>query len=58
MNKSEQLEFQFQSDLFEEICKLETLREAFKTVKRNKGAPGIDGITIDWFGIEKWVKLT
>jgi RNA-directed DNA polymerase len=47
MNMSEQLEFQFQSDLFEEICKLGTLREAFKTVKRNKGAPGIDGITIE-----------
>jgi RNA-directed DNA polymerase len=47
MNKSKQLEFQFQSDLFEEICKLGTLREAFKAVKRNKGAPGIDGVTIE-----------
>jgi RNA-directed DNA polymerase len=47
MNKSEQLEFQFQTDLFEKICELETLREAFKSVKRNKGAPGIDGITIE-----------
>lgn len=47
MNKSEQLEFQFQLDLFEEICKFGTLREAFKAVKRNKGAPGIDGITIE-----------
>lgn len=46
MNKSEQLEFQFQIDLFEKICSLDTLREAFKAVKRNKGAPGIDGITI------------
>lgn len=47
MNKSEQLEFQFNSDFFEEICKLGTLKEAFKSVKRNKGAPGIDGITIE-----------
>lgn len=47
MNKSEQLKFQFQTDLFEKICGLETLREAFKAVKRNKGAPGIDGITIE-----------
>jgi RNA-directed DNA polymerase len=47
MNKSEQLKFQFHSDLFEEICKLETLKEAFKAVKRNKGSPGIDGITIE-----------
>ncbi len=44
---SEQLEFQFQTDLFKKICALETLREAFKSVKRNKGAPGIDGITIE-----------
>ena len=47
MNKGKQLEFQFQTDLFEQICALETLREAFKSVKRNKGAPGIDGITIE-----------
>ena len=47
MNKSKQLEFQFQTDLFEQICALETLRDAFRAVKRNKGAPGIDGITIE-----------
>lgn len=47
MNKSEQLEFQFQSGLFEEICKLGTLKEAFKAVKRNRGAPGIDGANIE-----------
>jgi len=46
MNMSEQLEFQFQTDLFLKICALETLKESFKTVKRNKGAPGVDGITI------------
>lgn len=47
MNKSQQLEFQFQTDLFEKICSLDNLRAAFKSVKRNKGAPGIDGITIE-----------
>jgi len=47
MNMSEQLEFQFQTDLFKEICAFGTLRDAFKAVKRNKGAPGIDGITIE-----------
>lgn len=48
MNKSKQLNFKFdETDLFEEICALGTLRKAFKLVKQNKGAPGIDGITID-----------
>lgn len=47
MNKSTQLEFQFEEDLFQKICSYETLREAFKSVKRNKGAPGVDGITIN-----------
>jgi RNA-directed DNA polymerase len=47
MNMSEQLEFQFQTDLFKNICALETLKESFKAVKRNKGAHGIDGITIE-----------
>jgi RNA-directed DNA polymerase len=47
MNKSKQLEFQYQTDLFKDICALKTLREAFKSVKRNKGAPGVDGVTIE-----------
>ena len=29
--------------LFVHVCKLETLREAYKMAKRNGGAPGIDG---------------
>jgi RNA-directed DNA polymerase len=49
MNKSEQLKFQFQTDVFEMICAQDTLRDAFKAVKRNKGAPGIDGITIEMY---------
>ncbi len=48
MIKDEQLKFQFNEiDLFEDICALGTLRKAFKLVKQNKGAPGIDGITIE-----------
>jgi RNA-directed DNA polymerase len=47
MNMSEQLEFQFQTDLFKKIYAHETLMESFKAVKRNKGAPGVDGITIE-----------
>lgn len=36
--------------LFERVCDLEVLREAFLAVKRNKGSPGIDGVTIEEFG--------
>ena len=42
----QQLEFQLYEITLEEICKIETLTRAFKSVKRNKGAPGIDGKTI------------
>jgi RNA-directed DNA polymerase len=35
--------------LFEELCSLETLERGFKAVKKNKGSPGIDGITIKDF---------
>lgn len=49
MNKSEQFEFQFETDLFRKICNTDTLREAFKAVKRNKGAPGVDGISIEMY---------
>lgn len=47
MNKSDQLEFEFEPNIFEKICSLSTLREAFKSVKSNKGAPGIDEIGIE-----------
>ena len=29
------------------VCKLETLNEAYTLARRNKGAPGIDGVTFD-----------
>lgn len=46
--KAHQLEFKFhEGKLLEEICEIDNLRKAFKLVKRNKGAPGIDGITIE-----------
>lgn len=48
--RAHQLEFKFhKGGLLEEICEENTLRKAFKLVKRNKGAPGIDGITIEYF---------
>jgi len=47
--KGIQLKFNFNNErrLFEEILDIGTLRKAFKLVKRNKGAPGIDGLTIE-----------
>src|SRR4029077_2348977 len=48
--KAHQQEFKFhEGKLLEEICEEDTLRKAFKLVKKNKGAPGIDGITIENF---------
>jgi RNA-directed DNA polymerase len=35
--------------LFERLCDLETLREGFQAVRKNKGSPGIDGKTIAAF---------
>jgi RNA-directed DNA polymerase len=33
--------------LYVHICKMETLREAYKLAKKNNGAPGIDGVTFE-----------
>lgn len=41
--------FNVNKDLFEIICLESTLLEGFIAVKRNKGAPGIDGVTIEEF---------
>jgi RNA-directed DNA polymerase len=35
--------------IYEKVCSTWNLREGFKAVKRNQGAPGIDGITIETF---------
>lgn len=35
--------------LFEKLCDLNNLRTGFKAVKKNGGAPGIDGVTIKEF---------
>lgn len=45
--KAQQLEFDFHDgDIFEKILSIENLMKAFKRVKANKGAPGIDGKTV------------
>ena len=33
--------------LYVHVCKLETLRQAYKLAKKNNGAPGIDGLTFE-----------
>ena len=33
--------------LMEEVCERENLVRAWKRVRRNKGSPGVDGMTID-----------
>ena len=43
------MQFQFNKGTLEEICETSNLINAFKLVKRNKGAPGVDGITIEEF---------
>lgn len=50
--KGIQLKFEFEPNrsLFDRVLDINTLRKAFKLVKRNKGAPGIDGITIEEYG--------
>ena len=35
--------------LFEELCTTERLEAGFRRVKKNKGSPGIDGVTIAEF---------
>ncbi len=38
-----------QRSLFDQLCSPERLRAGFKAVKKNRGSPGIDGITLDQF---------
>jgi len=33
-------------DLMERVCERENLNRAYKRVKANKGAPGVDGMTV------------
>jgi RNA-directed DNA polymerase len=45
--------------LYVHVCKLETLREAYRLAKHNNGAPGIDGVTfaaIEAKGLEAWLQ--
>ncbi len=45
--------------LYVHVCKMETLREAYKAAKENNGAPGIDGVTfeaIEVGGVENFLQ--
>ena len=45
--------------LYVHVCKLETLREAYRLAKANNGAPGIDGVTfedIEASGVEPFLE--
>jgi RNA-directed DNA polymerase len=45
--------------LYVHVCKMETLNEAYKMAKQNKGAPGIDGVsfeTIEESGVEAFLE--
>jgi hypothetical protein len=35
--------------LFEALCTVERLEAGFRRVKKNKGSPGVDGVTIAEF---------
>ena len=46
------------SQMMDRICSLENLQRAFRRVQKNKGGPGIDGVTIHEFGLFLSVNLT
>jgi RNA-directed DNA polymerase len=33
--------------IYGHVCKLETLKEAYRLAHKNKGAPGVDGVTFE-----------
>ena len=41
--------FNYRLSPFEKICSIDELEKAFKSVKRNGGASGVDGVTIEVF---------
>ena len=40
--------------IMEEVCEKQNLIQALKKVKENKGAPGVDGMTVDELGPFGW----
>ena len=55
----EQLKLEIESrKVFEQIINRDELTRAYKVVKANKGAPGIDGITVEAFGAHLHEEIT
>jgi RNA-directed DNA polymerase len=55
----EQLETEVKAeDLFEEVLSYEQLDRAYRKVRANRGAPGIDGVTVEEFGDRLQEELT
>jgi RNA-directed DNA polymerase len=50
--------FSNEARLFEELCTIERLRAGFRRVRKNKGSPGVDGVTIEDFGSRLNEELT
>lgn len=45
--------------IYVHVCKIETLQEAYKLAKQNRGSPGVDGVTFEQIeveGVEKFLK--
>jgi RNA-directed DNA polymerase len=49
VKKTDQLELDFHKSLFDRICDENSLRQAFRDVKRNKGASGVDNVSVEEF---------
>lgn len=43
--------------LIDKVYEMSNLREAWKEVKKNRGNPGVDGVTVDWFEVQSEKKL-
>lgn len=43
--------------LIDKVYQMSNLREAWKEVKKNRGNPGVDGVTVDWFEAQSEMKL-
>jgi RNA-directed DNA polymerase len=57
MRDQNQTEIQINQGTLEEICGLSNLLTAFDLVKKNKGAPGIDGTTIEEYEADLFANI-